>query len=228
MSRPDFSIKPLVPGWGCAAQRTGRSLRPQGSLPRSLRDGLRPPWTPETSAALETAERAGQGLPRRARATHEQDPENARSLQQRHLRFEGIVTGVLQDWLDAGNDRDPLFPAQGHQSHHMISRDGFQARLTRYWHHALTDQPSLADVTLTPHVFRHTKAMSMRAAGHDISIIALWLGHEDISSTMKYLHADMKLKQATLERSIPGDGPTGIYQPTDTVLAFLDNLAAGH
>src|ERR1700733_8705650 len=39
------------------------------------------------------------------------------------------------------------------------------------------------------------------AAGHDISIIALWLGHENISSTTKYLHAGMKLKQATLERT---------------------------
>ncbi len=34
-----------------AAQLTGPPLRPQGSLPRSLRDGLRPPLTPETSAA---------------------------------------------------------------------------------------------------------------------------------------------------------------------------------
>src|SRR5450631_2152594 len=35
-----------------AAQVTGSPLRPQGSLPRSLRDGLRPPLTPETSATL--------------------------------------------------------------------------------------------------------------------------------------------------------------------------------
>ena len=30
----------------------------------------------------------------------------------------------------------------------------------------------------------------MRIAGHDVSIIALWLGHQDVSSTIKYLHAD--------------------------------------
>jgi len=50
-----------------AAQATGPPLRPQGSLPRSPRDGLRPPLTPETSVAPgQTTPRAGQGLPHQA------------------------------------------------------------------------------------------------------------------------------------------------------------------
>ncbi|MBF6116634.1 tyrosine-type recombinase/integrase [Nocardia terpenica] len=54
--------------------------------------------------------------------------------------------------------------------------------------------PSLASKHLHPHLLRHTRVMKMRIAGHDVSIIALWLGHQDISSTMKYLHADLGLK----------------------------------
>lgn len=132
---------------------------------------------------------------------------------------------VVQNWLDTGNDQDPLFPAQGPPPQRMISRDGFQARLTIYRRHACKVQPSLTDITLTPHVFRHTKAMNMRAAGHDISVIALWLGHEDITSTMKYLHTDMKLKQATLERTTPVNEQRGLFQPTDPLLDFLESLA---
>ena len=135
------------------------------------------------------------------------------------------TAAVMQQWLDAGNDHDPLFPAQGPAPRRMISRDGFQARLTIYWRQACTIQPSLTGITLTPHVFRHTKAMNMRAAGHDISIIALWLGHENISSTTKYLHADMKLKQATLERTTPASEQQGLFQPTDQLLGFLESLA---
>lgn len=86
--------------------------------------------------------------------------------------------------------------------------------------------PSLADKTITPHVLRHTRAMRMRAAGHDISMIALWLGHEDISSTQKYLHADLMTKERALDRTTSDDVPPGRYQPADTMLNFLDTLMA--
>jgi hypothetical protein len=66
--------------------------------------------------------------------------------------------------------------------------------------------------------------MNMRAAGHDISIITLWLGHEDISSTQKYLHADLRAKERTLDRTTPGDVPQGRFQPSDSLLKFLDDL----
>jgi integrase/recombinase XerD len=66
--------------------------------------------------------------------------------------------------------------------------------------------------------------MRMRRARHDISIIALWLGHEDISSASKYLHADMTTKERALERLAPEQAPNGRYQPTDAVLEFLDQL----
>src|SRR6266498_3098467 len=84
--------------------------------------------------------------------------------------------------------------------------------------------PSLADKKITPHVLRHTRAMRMRAAGHDISMIALWLGHEDISSTQKYLHADLMTKERALDRATADGTPPGRYQPTDAMLDFLDKL----
>jgi len=79
---------------------------------------------------------------------------------------------------------------------------------------------------LHPHLLRHTKAMNMRIAGHDVSIIALWLGHQNVSSTMKYLHADLKLKERALDRTATDEHQRGRYQPSDSVLAFLDGLTA--
>jgi site-specific recombinase XerD len=137
------------------------------------------------------------------------------------------AAAAIKLWLDAspGPPSSPLFPARG-RNPHALTRDGFQARLTRYQQIAIPACPSLADKKITPHVLRHTRAMNMRAAGHDISIIALWLGHQDISSTQKYLHADLHAKEQTLDRTTPDDTLPGRYQPSDAVLAFLDNLTA--
>ncbi len=75
-----------------------------------------------------------------------------------------------------------------------------------------------------PATLRHSCAMALLHAGLDATVIALWLGHEQIDTTMIYLHADLTLKEKALN-SLPGPGtPTRRYRPPDAVLAFLDNL----
>jgi len=66
--------------------------------------------------------------------------------------------------------------------------------------------------------------MRMLAAGIDATTIALWLGHEQISTTNIYLHADMTHKQQAIDRTCPIAAKPGRYQPTDTLLAFLEAL----
>jgi integrase/recombinase XerD len=142
----------------------------------------------------------------------------------RSTPLDPAATATLREWLDrsSGAPSDPLFTPRGHPRRHL-TRDAVQARLSKYQRTAAETQPSLTGKKVTPHVFRHTRAMRMRRAGHDISVLALWLGHEDISSSSKYLHADMAAKERTLERTMP-DEATGRYQPTDAMLAFLDSL----
>ena len=55
--------------------------------------------------------------------------------------------------------------------------------------------------------------MALLHAGVDITVIALWLGHESPATTRVYLHADMALKEQALSRLTP-----------DSLLAFLDTL----
>jgi integrase len=61
-------------------------------------------------------------------------------------------------------------------------------------------------------------------AGVDTTVIALWLGHEDTSTTQIYLNADLELKQRALDRTASPNSPPGRYQPPDDVLAFLEGL----
>jgi site-specific recombinase XerD len=74
------------------------------------------------------------------------------------------------------------------------------------------------------HVLRHSAAMRLLHAGVDITVIALWLGHESTDTTQIYLHADLVLKERALSRTAPADSPPGRYRPPDSTLAFLQSL----
>jgi len=74
------------------------------------------------------------------------------------------------------------------------------------------------------HTMRHTAAMRLLLAGNDITVIALWLGHEQIATTNIYLHADMSHKQRAIDRTRPLDSRQGRYRPPDALLAFLEAL----
>jgi site-specific recombinase XerD len=67
--------------------------------------------------------------------------------------------------------------------------------------------------------------MELLQAGVDISVIALWLGHESIQSTQVYLHAHIALKVEALARLKPLDQQRPArFEPEDQLLAFLDAL----
>jgi integrase/recombinase XerD len=105
-----------------------------------------------------------------------------------------------------------------------MSRDAVAKRLTQHAATASMTCSTLAGKIVTPHVLRHTAAMRLLAAGIDSAVIALWLGHENPATTQMYIHADLALKEKALARTAPQHTTPGRYQPSDTTLAFLDNL----
>jgi integrase/recombinase XerD len=105
-----------------------------------------------------------------------------------------------------------------------LSRDAVEHRLTVHASTAATHCPSLAAKTITPHVLRHTAAMRLLHAGVEVSVIALWLGHEQTDTAQIYLHADLTLKERALARTTPPDATPGRYRPPDPLLAYLENL----
>lgn len=130
---------------------------------------------------------------------------------------------VMRAWARERHGRpdDPLFATS---TGRMLTRDALERRLSKHAATATTACPSLAAKTITPHVLRHTAAMRLLHADVDTTVIALWLGHEQIQTTRIYLHADLAIKQKALDRTTPPTVKPGRYQPTDRVLAFLDAL----
>ena len=79
-----------------------------------------------------------------------------------------------------------------------LSRSGVEHQLRVACRKAAERHPSLATRRISPHTLRHTTAMHLLQSGVDITVIALWLGHENIVTTHQYIEADLAMKEAEL------------------------------
>jgi site-specific recombinase XerD len=130
---------------------------------------------------------------------------------------------ALQRWLarlPAAAD-GPVFP---NRSGGPISRSGVEQRLRCAVRIARSQCESLKTKRVSLHTFRHTTAMHLLQAGVELSVIALWLGHESPATTHQYLAADLAMKERALA-AIEGPGATATrFKPGDRLLAFLNRL----
>ncbi len=130
---------------------------------------------------------------------------------------------LLKAWLRErhGCPDDPLFPSIRGGS---LSRDAIERLVTKYTAVAAPTCASLKRKKVSPHVLRHAAAMDLLHHGVDRTVIALWLGHESVETTQMYLHADLRLKEEALSRTLPLGVQPGRYRPNDKLLAFLESL----
>jgi len=66
--------------------------------------------------------------------------------------------------------------------------------------------------------------MHLLQSGVDITVIALWLGHESIETTHCYVEADLATKRRALDKIAPILGNETQFRPDDKLLAFLATL----
>jgi len=133
------------------------------------------------------------------------------------------TAAVLAAWMKerGGGPDDPVFPTRRGA---RISRGAVGRLVARHTAVAAAHCASLNAKRVTPHVLRHSCAMSLLAQGVATAVIALWLGHERVETTQIYLHADMSIKERALARTAPPNTTPGRYRPPDSLLAFLTGL----
>jgi integrase/recombinase XerD len=133
------------------------------------------------------------------------------------------TVSVLRAWLAerAGLPHEPAFPSRRGA---VLSRDAVERLIAKYAEIASRSCASLRTKAVTPHVLRHTTAVTLLHAGIDRAVIALWLGHESIETTQMYLDADLSTKERALARTTPLRVAPGRYRPNDRLLAFLNSL----
>jgi site-specific recombinase XerD len=133
------------------------------------------------------------------------------------------TAGILTEWL-AEHHAPGTAPLFCTRSGTPMSSDAVSHLTSKYASMAASACPSITARKITPHTLRHTAAMTLLHAGVDITVIALWLGHESPTTTRIYLHADMALKEQAIARTAPPDTNPARYQASDDLLAFLNQL----
>jgi integrase/recombinase XerD len=102
-----------------------------------------------------------------------------------------------------------------------MTRSGFEYVLDKHVCAAAKACPSLRGRSISPHQLRHSCAVIMLQATHDIRKVALWLGHADIRTTEVYLRMDPSEKLEAIEAVVPPELRRGRFKAPDALIASL-------
>lgn len=130
---------------------------------------------------------------------------------------------LLRQWIK-WNKLSPESPLFLTRRGTKMTRSAVAKRLTAIVSKAISKCQMLKSKRISPHTVRHSTAMRFLQAGVDITVIAMWLGHEHIDTTHFYVTADMQMKQKALD-AIQETTANGVrFKANDALLEFLENL----
>lgn len=146
----------------------------------------------------------------------------------RHVPLMSNTESLLRQYMSEnhlqqnGTQDYPLF---SNRQHIKLTPEGVAYILNKYTSRARKESSIIPD-KVTPHVFRHTKAMHLLQAGVTLIYIRDLLGHVDISTTEIYARADTELKRKALEKVNPELVAVDLPQwnQDEDLLAWLINL----
>src|SRR5437867_8927976 len=106
-----------------------------------------------------------------------------------------------------------------------MTRSGFEYVLERHVETAAKTCPSLSTKRVSPHVLRHTCALTVLQATKDLRKVSLWLGHAHMQTTEMYTRADPSVKLEVLESVMPPKLRSGRFKATDQLIASLTSTS---
>lgn len=130
----------------------------------------------------------------------------------------------IKAWLKFNPQLEPGSPLLPNRDGQAMTRGNVTQRLALAVKAATTAQPQLAKRRISPHTVRHTTAMHLLQSGVDITVIALWLGHESPTTTHHYVEADLAMKERALARLQEPDAALRRFRAPDSLVEFLKTL----
>ena len=140
---------------------------------------------------------------------------------QRSLPLWKTAAKAVRDWLDLNPQLHADAPLLPRRDGKAMTRANVAQRLKLAVEAATKTYPDLAKMAVTPHIVRHSTAMSLLQSGADECDIALWLGHESPSTTHMYVEADLAMKERALARLKPPEIKPARYRPPKVLMKFL-------
>jgi site-specific recombinase XerD len=102
-----------------------------------------------------------------------------------------------------------------------MTRSGLEYILRKHVQTAAKRCPSLSTRRVSPHVLRHTCALTVLQATKDLRKVSLWLGHANMQTTEMYTRADPSVKLEALEAVVAPKLRSGRFKATDKLIASL-------
>lgn len=149
---------------------------------------------------------------------------HGKGRKQRSVPLWHTTVKALRAWLRSNSELTAEAPLLPNRNGREMTRANVTLRLALAVQHATETQPALAKRKVSPHTIRHTTAMHLLQAGVDISVIALWLGHESPVTTHHYVEADLAMKERALARLHEPSSKILRYRAPDSLLNFLRTL----
>jgi len=145
---------------------------------------------------------------------------HGKGRRQRCLPLWKVTTSALRAWVAIRGPAlapELFLNARGEP----LTRSGFEYLLRKHARAAVRGCPSLSAKRVSPHVLRHTCALTVLQATHDIRKVSLWLGHANMQTTEMYTRVDPSVKLEMLEAVTAPTLRSGRFKATDALIASL-------
>jgi integrase/recombinase XerD len=145
---------------------------------------------------------------------------HGKGRRERSLPLWKVTATAIRAWLGvrgAAPAPEVFVSARGQP----MTRSGFEYVLAKHVQTAVKSCPSLSTKRISPHVLRHTCALTVLQATKDLRKVSLWLGHAHMQTTEMYTRADPSVKLEVLEAMIAPKLRSGPFKATDKLIASL-------
>jgi site-specific recombinase XerD len=149
---------------------------------------------------------------------------HGKGRKQRSVPLWRSTAKALRAWLKSNPQLIATSSLLPNRDGQPMTRSNVTQRLELAVHSAAKVHGDLAKRHISPHTIRRTTAMHLLQSGVDISVIALWLGHESPTTTHQYVEADLAMKDRALARLQEPDEKIRRYRAPDSLLEFLRTL----
>lgn len=136
---------------------------------------------------------------------------------------------LLEQYLEENDFTEPYardYPLFQNRSKGKLTREGIAYIVTKYAGEAINKVPGLFPNKLSPHCFRHSKAVHLLQSGVNLIYIRDFLGHVDIQTTEIYARIDGEMKRKALEKSTSIAVPEKLpeWQKNSGLMSWLKKL----
>jgi len=131
---------------------------------------------------------------------------------------------------DGSPSASPARPVFASQSGRALTRFGIYTIVRRHTGDLCASQAGPQRHHISPHVFRHSCAVSLLEAGVDVNVIRGWLGHVSLNTTNRYAEITVRAKEAALRLCEPPPSekdttaPKPVWRDDEVLLVWLSSL----